>query len=442
MSMILLKLQFFVALLTGKFVAKALELKGSRGTALPGLIAEKICPRFIELSRGRLGKVVAITGTNGKTSTQTLLAHSLSQLSSIKIAVNSRGANLKRGLISELIKGLDVWGANSYGVSIFAVEEATLPKITAELAPDFLIITNFFRDQLDAYGEIDRTKSHVASAIMKMDKGIVIVNGDDPQTLDTIAKAANNRLSYILVQVEGFEKYIDYEPLATIVPGLDELKIKTMTYPKALVTADLGIEFSMDGQSFKLQLPGYYSYYSFAFSHALLYSLRDSSLINYSNSQLAGAVESCLPAFGRGEIIKLNNNRSVGILLIKNPIGFNLALDMLSAVDDNFSLSILINDKIADGRDVSWLWDSSLEKINKLKLTRILSAGERSKDMLLRLKYAVDVTKQTAVAVEVESIDNLIEMQLTGEVQEIVLATYTAMNLYRDRLLTIAPKTN
>jgi UDP-N-acetylmuramyl tripeptide synthase len=442
MKMNLSKLQFFFALLVGKFTAKVLEIRGSRGTALPGLIAEKICPRFIELSRSRLGKVVAITGTNGKTSTQTLLAHSLSQLSSIKIAVNSRGANLKRGIISELIKGLEVLSGNSYGVSIFEVEEATLPKITAELAPDFLIITNFFRDQLDAYGEIDRTKSHVASAIMKMDTGVVIANGDDPQVLDTIAKAANGKLNYVLVNVEGFQNYINYETLATTTPSLGELEIKTLTYPKALVTADLGIAFKLDGQPFKLQLPGYYSYYSFAFSHALLSSLRDNSLINYSNSQLADAVESCLPAFGRGEIIKLNEGRWVRILLIKNPIGFNLALDMLAAIENKFSLSVLINDKIADGRDVSWLWDSSLEKINKLKLIRILSAGERRQDMILRLKYAVDKNQQAASAVEVDSIDNLIEIQLEGDAQEIVLATYTAMNLYRDKLLARAPKTN
>ncbi len=428
--------------MTGKVVTEVLELRGSRGTALPGLIAEKICPRFIEISRGRLGKVVAITGTNGKTSTQTLLAHSLKQLSSIKIAVNSRGANLKRGLISELIKGLDLWGNNSYAISIFEVEEATLPKITAELKPDFLVITNFFRDQLDAYGEIDRTKEHVASAIKKMDSGLVIANGDDPQVIDTIARAANKKLSYSLLQVEGFGNYINYEPTATAAINLPELKINYISYPEARVANDLGIEFNLDGQAFKLQLPGYYSYYSFAFTHALLNSLRTSSLINYGNEQLAAAVESCLPAFGRGEIIKLSEERSVRILLIKNPIGFNLALDVLTTIQDSFSLSILINDQIADGRDVSWLWDSSLEKINKLNLTRIFTAGERSKDMQLRLKYAVDTDLKKTRALEVTSLDKLIDIQLAGDKQEIVLATYTAMNLYRDKLLTRAPKTS
>lgn len=426
---LLLELKFRLLLTLGKCLVMALKLFGSRGTALPGLVIEKLWPNFIFYARTKIKNAIAVTGTNGKTSTQTLLSNSLRDLYKKPVLVNSRGANLSRGLVSEVIKQYPVFGKTGFEYAVFEVEEATLPRIARQLNPDILVVTNFFRDQLDAYGEIERTKMHVRNAIAQLPKIKLVVNADDPHVLATIEGLDREVHA---VRLSSYEDYLHYEPFKGGLPSISFSK--EHVFPAAKINADYGAEFSFENVDFKLRLPGFYNYYSFAFCFATL-ALLDASF-NAKLPDFARSIANCFPPFGRGEIlhhIKGADELRLQFLLVKNPIGFNLVLDMLCSNASDFNLIILINDNIADGRDVSWLWDSELEKLNTANLKRVYLGGTRAKDMALRLKYAL--SKQ----IELTTVDGWEQLtQLAGDYK--VITTYTAMNQFRDFLLNSGAK--
>lgn len=411
-------MKIFFSILIGKLFITLLKLNGKGGTALPGLVVEKINPHLMAQYRKNLGIVIAVTGTNGKTSTQTTLTYFLQHLQTGKVIANSRGANLRRGLLAEIIHRHRLFKNNYYDYSVLEVEEATLPKIISEIQPNYLIITNFFRDQLDAYGEIERTKQHIINAIKLFPQVKIIANADDPQTQSLLFQVKKElKFAPSLVSIKDFEKFITYEANP----------IKDFTTPNYVVTdislnTDLKPLFILDESKYQLSLPGYHNIYSFALSYAVL------ARLNFiADRQKLVELANKIPVpFGRGEIIKGQQ-----IFLIKNPVGFNLILDLLANLKESITLVILINDKIADGRDVSWLWDSNLEKLAKLKISKLYLSGTRANDMYLRIKYA-----NPEVFAKSEIISALKELvnSLKDEENIKVLATYTAMNQYREIL--------
>lgn len=425
-----------MGLLIGKVLLLVMRLRGSRGTALPGLVVEKIFPKFLSQARPYLGTVIAITGTNGKTSTQTLMQHCLREYSKQKVLANSRGANLSRGLVAEICRTANLFSSKGFDFSVLEVEEATFPKISRELSPDFIVVTNFFRDQLDAYGEIERTKAHVRNAILLCPDATVLANADDPQVLDMLKGIANK---VILLSVEGHQKHIAYECVAN--RGNDDNHspknhISKLTIPEPSITKELGTNFTVESQQFKLQLPGFHSVYAFANTYALLLSTVEGKLdyVKFSN-----IVDKCQPAFGRGETIEYTHESfktKYQFFLVKNPVGYDLTLDLLYRGEAD-NLLILINDKIADGRDVSWLWDSQLEKLNLFDQDNIFIGGSRAFDMNLRLKYALERKESKQVNREIETdFNKLVEKISQKQITDIkVLCTYTAMNQFRDFLL-------
>jgi len=433
-------LQLFLGLLIGKLLAKLMELRGSSGTALPGLVVERLFPGFLASSRKSFGKVIVITGTNGKTSTQTLLASSLISLKAGKVLVNSRGANLSRGLVTEVVRQFRVIGVNQFAYTIFEVEEATFPKIAAVLKPDYIIITNFFRDQLDAYGEINRTKEHVTQAVKLNPQARLILNADDPQVLDCVAGLTNQQ-EYIFVS--GAAQRIQYEAVSQKDPDLENDQIQTPSDRKNLIfnplqqLDSLGWAVNIENTDFEINFPGFHNIYSFAFTYAVVRAL-DTRLAN--SPEFVKAIRSAPIPFGRGETIiyqksDKQNPVQLQLLLVKNPVGFAVLLDMLADSKQPLNLVILINDKIADGRDVSWLWDSPLEKLNLLPLTgQIYLAGSRALDMNLRLKYAL--AKSNIEINTYASMPKLLEdLSNSGISNYKILATYTAMNSMRDLIL-------
>ncbi len=437
--------KYTFALIIGKILVFVLRLKGSSATALPGLVVEKLCPDFLEISRKKIKNVVAITGTNGKTSTQTLLSHILQKMYRGNVLVNSKGANLSRGLISQIIKEFNIFGNNKYRFGVFEVEEATLPRIITQIRPDYLIVTNFFRDQLDAYGEVDRTKMHVANAIKLMPEMSLVLNGDDPNVVDLVSELPNDKK---FIHIENFKKYIKYEDVDFTVD--EELKAKQkISLPEPEISKDVTPEFVIENVKFKMQLPGFYSYYAFAFCYGFLAVFDDR--LDTRLQSLAEIVALCPPAFGRGEKIS-----DFQIFLVKNPVGFNLILDTFKLIKDQITLVILVNDKTADGKDVSWLWDSELEKLIDLSYTKIYFGGSRKLDIFLRVKYALGLLNKKTQDQTIDFRETPESIVAQGRVYEVikdyksliseirhnsdrnvkVISTYTAMNEFRDFLLS------
>jgi UDP-N-acetylmuramyl tripeptide synthase len=170
-------------ILFAKLMITVLKASGrGSGTALPGYIIGKYFPFTFKLLISQIPHVIAVTGTNGKTTTQTMLNAILSNEDGVRILRNGAGANLSQGILSELLKQSSPLGTLDFTHAILEVEEATLPRIATLLRPDIIAVTNLYRDQLDAYGETDMTETLIRDGIAQCPQARVVVNGDDPRT--------------------------------------------------------------------------------------------------------------------------------------------------------------------------------------------------------------------------------------------------------------------
>lgn len=410
--------------LTSLFVIK---LFGKTGSALPGLIAENIYPEILKDLRKNIKILVLVTGTNGKTTTQTLLK-SITETAGLESISNSTGANLKRGVISAMIKNIG-FSNKKFDIGIFEVEEATLPKIISQINPEYLIVTNLFRDQLDAYGELDRTQKFILEAIKLTPAMEVILNQDDPKVYE-IKEKVSNRITTYGIETEKIGHKI-YEKDSELNTSAD-YKAENIN-----IDAQLNSTFTIKNNAIQIKTPGIFHIYNAVAAFAIAEKLNiplDKILIGLKNSQ---------SAFGRGEIINSENTK-YQVLLIKNPAGFTLTLDLLTRLK-NINIGIFLNDNIADGKDVSWIWDSNVEILNHIKPNNIFVSGERKEDMLLRIKYAMG--QLTKISENEYQIENT-KIYLMNDIAEIkdyakklnlskifLLPTYTAMLQTRKVLL-------
>ena len=416
--------------------AKALTLvlrlsgRGS-GTALPGYLVGKYFPFALGALVQQIPTVVAITGTNGKTTTQTMLDAMVSQGQGIKILRNKAGANLSQGILSELLKQSNALGRLDFTHAILEVEEATLPRIAALLKPQVIAVTNLYRDQLDAYGEIDRTEKLIRDGIAQCPTAQVVVNGDDPRTARLTQGLPNP--TYFVSLAEEYARFLPYEGKLHRrepgTPGLEATKIR--------INEDLTTDFAIHGTvadqtidipQARTASPGFFHVYN------ALTALTMATLMGLAPELAIQGLQTFQPAFGRGEIL----SRQVGdktvhyrLLLVKNPASFSLSLELLRHIPA-LKLILAINDNTADGKDVSWLWDSELERLNQAHLDWVLCSGIRAKDMRVRLKYALDNPPDAIPTVEAihESIDQSFAHALDGDTV-FVMPTYTAMLEFR-----------
>lgn len=437
----LMKTTFTIVL--AKLIFRVNRLSGSGGSALPGLIAEKIQPDILKL----LGKknftrgIVVITGTNGKTTTAKMVAAEL-QNAGVSYVHNQAGSNLTRGVVSTLIAEAGLTGKIKAELALLEVDEASFPAIMHSLSPSVVVVTNLFRDQLDRYGEVDGTAAILRNAL-KGYRGSLVLNADDP--LVASLGTGHKTTEYFGVS--------DYNgPTLQHDHAIDVVKSPTskqkLIYEKRYFghigiykTADgsfkrpsLGLEahqvtasgingtkvdLLIDGEKLQLELslPGLYNVYNG------LAALGVARCLKLDISAAVGALAGVAAAFGRVE--KINYlNRELLLLLIKNPTGFNQIIATFLKAGQSGPLLFIINDNFADGRDVSWLWDAALEDIADYEGPVFIS-GLRAYDMALRLKYAG--IEQIMVEMDTEkALERAARSCQKGE-RVFVLPTYTAM---------------
>ncbi|MGL4759030.1 MAG: MurT ligase domain-containing protein [Patescibacteria group bacterium] len=416
----LLKLKVFVFYWVAKsltFLTKLLK-KGS-GTAIPGYIVERYSPSLIQYFNNKYKKVIFISGTNGKTTTRAILV-SLLEKNNIKVLTNKGGANIFRGLASTLLSDLDFFLRIKSDYLVLEVEEATLPKIKNYLKADYLILTNVFRDQLDAYGEIDTTLEYFIE-FLNTQNSKVILNGDDPKLLEIVSKLPNHNFIYCGVESDENPKY---EGSIKKIVNFSE-KAFNIKYNKGIMNFNTSIG------EFSTFLSGVYNIYN------IIFALQLAKELNLKNIQRI--IKDIQPVFGRGERFVLNENTS-SLFLVKNPEGFNQVLQYIKKayVGEVLDLYFLVNDNIADSRDVSWLWDVEFEKfreqflINNVKVNDIYVAGSRADDILLRLEYA-DFHSLT-YGNNLLNFPTVVDNIKKHDSNTIVFATYTAMLEFRKEL--------
>ncbi len=415
-----------------KALTVVLRLSGrGSGTALPGYLVGKYFSFALGALVQQIPNVVAITGTNGKTTTQTMLDAMVSQGQGMKILRNKAGANLSQGILSELLKQSNALGRLDFTHAILEVEEATLPRIATLLKPQVIAVTNLYRDQLDAYGEIDRTEKLIRDGIAQCPTAQVVVNGDDPRTARLTQGLPNP--TYFVSLAEEYARFLPYEgQLHRREPGSLGLEATDIRINEDLTT-DFAIHGTVAGQAIEIAQartasPGFFHVYN------ALTALTMATLMGISPNLAIHGLQTFQPAFGRGEIL----SRQVGdktvhyrLLLVKNPASFSLSLELLRHIPA-LKLILAINDNTADGKDVSWLWDSELERLNQANLDWVLCSGIRAKDMRVRLKYALDHPPEAIPTVESihDAIDQSFAHALDGDTV-FVMPTYTAMLEFR-----------
>lgn len=427
-QLLLLPIVAFAKLLT---LALRLSGRGS-GTALPGYLVNRYFPVVFPALVGQIPYIICITGTNGKTTTQTMLSAMLSEVKQVKVLRNKAGANLSQGILSELLKQSTLLGKLDFTHAVLEIEEATLPRIAPLLRPNIIAVTNLYRDQLDAYGEIDRTEKLIRDGIAQSPQAQVVVNGDDPRTARLTQGLPNP--TYYSSLAETYARILPYEgALHPRDPDTDGLQAAAIQINPDLTT-DFAVTGVIQGQPVHLPQvrtvsPGFFHVYN------ALTALTITRLLGIDSATALRGLAQFQPAFGRGEILqKADGHKRVNyrLLLVKNPASFSLSLELLTNIP-GLQLILAINDNTADGKDVSWLWDSELERLNRADIAWIICSGIRARDMAVRLKYALDQPPPQPILAE-ESIRAVIEQSFQraedGDTV-FVLPTYTAMLEFR-----------
>jgi UDP-N-acetylmuramyl tripeptide synthase len=442
-----------LAIIAAKVALKTNRITGSGGTALPGMLAQKLDKdilRKLVLKNFPKG-IIVVTGTNGKTTTSRFIANILEE-AGISYVHNRAGSNMERGLISTMAENTNLYGRVDADVALFEVDEAFMPKVCRAIEPDTIVVTNLFRDQLDRYGELDKIARSFRNLFEDLPNTKLVLNADDPLVASLGYKLENERkATYFGVGDYNGPKITNDHTADSIFDPFTQQKLHYtdryfghigryrgkrggFTRPKPDFQANnvrqKGIEnikfdVNKTSKAIKLEMPGLFNVYN----AIAAYSVAKICLDTDENSIISALNESSA-VFGRSE--QLNYlNREVVMLLIKNPTGLNQIIQTYLLKEKDRLLVFVINDNFADGRDISWLWDAAFEDLKGYR-GKILVGGTRAYDMALRLKYAG--LKGVSIESDENSLLKMIEKNSTRRSKIFILPTYTAMLSMRSKI--------
>jgi len=438
-----------LSVLACKLTRGLLRIMRRGGTALPGKAALKICPNALEtLSRGM--KTIIVTGTNGKTTTCGILTEIL-RAQGLSCLSNRSGANLLSGITAEFAANADWRGRPRHQYAVVECDEAALKWVAPLLHPRAVVVTNLFRDQLDRYGEVMFTLEAVRAGIQKAPDAILCLNADCSLT-SSLSEEVPNRVLYFGLDVPpgtgdgsepsdaprclrcGAAYEYDYHTFGHLggyrCPQCSRRRHDADVAVTSIVSCapDFSvIDMRVNGRRIEatIGLPGAYNLYNAAaaVAGALAMGLEPEPAVR----SLATA-KSC---FGRMESFKLGS-ADVRVILVKNPVGCNQALAYLAGLEGEYLPVFCLNDRTADGHDVSWIWDADYEKLGFDERPRtVLVTGDRAEDMRLRLKYAGADEKMVRI---VRDGGELLRLIGQSPVPVYILPNYTAMLALRHAL--------
>jgi lipid II isoglutaminyl synthase (glutamine-hydrolysing) len=441
------------ALIVGKLTVVGLKAVGLGATALPGKMAIKIDPNLLSVIDQRCKRKIVITGTNGKTTTTNLIYHILTSRYK-NVLSNLKGANMEQGIASAFINDTK----KEYDWGVFEVDEGSFQNVVNHIKPDFIVITNFFRDQLDRYGEIENTSAVIYEAIKPLDTTLIL-NADDPMVAK-FKELNKNCVYYGLDENELSNK--------------DQKVVETLFCP--ICSHELDYEYFNYGQLGKYHCPkcGFHNpNYDYSFTNIKAGSDGNLCDINsrgeifkdihfnyggiYNAYNCLAALASSLEAgmdtapsierienfeyhLGRMEVMEFPD-KTVKVTLSKNPIGLSEVLNSITLDNRKKALLFILNDNPADGRDISWIWDADLDTIHQIEnIKYICCSGRRAEDMALRIKY-------TNISPDLIRVNDKMRKSIENVLKEDVeivylLPTYTAVFRTRDIILSYLKNRN
>jgi len=450
-----------------------LRLLGRGATAFPGKVALRIQPRLLfYMAKGK--DILAVTGTNGKTTTTHMISEALTTLG-YTVITNVSGANMASGIATSMIEGISLYKKskkeNKPVVYVLEIDEAAFSKINGSLSPKVQVVTNLFRDQLDRYGEITHTRDFLLKGLAASD-GRILLNADDSiisslsvekrtvyfgMNVDSMQsnnvtkgeKPMLNEINSDAVYCHHCQAKYAYHARSFghlgdfYCPSCGLKREKPVfsfsfspTYTdekngKNITPSDTGfpvtLSYREEELSVRTTVPGVHNFYNLMAAVSactLLGEIKKDEKLSFS--KVCEAMGQAKPAFGRMEKIKIED-KYICLLLVKNPVGLERTLSFLSEVSDAGAAYFLLNSNDADGRDVSWIWDVDFEARNYPE--HVFVSGERYGDMLLRLVYAgVEKEKITYAAMTdcAALVDQALAQCKPGECLYI-LPNYTAL---------------
>jgi UDP-N-acetylmuramyl tripeptide synthase len=411
------------------------------GTTLPGDVARAIDPRILtELTSDLKHGSIVITGTNGKTTTARLISWLL-EGAGHRVVSNRAGANLIFGATAAALDGAGANGRLRADWGVFEIDEASLPKAAEEIRPKATLVLNLFRDQLDRYGELETIAKKIERALATLpEDAVAVLNADDPRVAEiglglprkplwyglddprvgatTLPHAADARtcprcgasliFDAVYVGHDGVYRCPNHD-FARPDPDLKATDIELRGFDSLALT--------VAGTRIAMPLGGLYNCYNVLAAYAAACS------VGLDPQYIVDRLKTFKAAFGRQERIDLAGRHLV-LVLSKNPAGFNETLRTAVEQAKGEYFLIGLNDRKADGTDVSWIWDVDFEQLRGHANT-VVPAGVRAHDLAVRLKYA-GVDAEAPQTNPSEALDALVKASSEGDTVY-VLSTYTAM---------------
>ena len=411
------------------------------GTTLPGDVARAIDPNVLrKLSRDLRQGAVVITGTNGKTTTSRLVSWLL-EGKGHRVVSNRAGANLIFGATAAALESAGPNGRLKADWGVFEIDEASLPKAIDEIQPRVAVVLNLFRDQLDRYGELESIAKRIEGALGHLpESSRAILNADDPRVAEIGLNLGQTPLWFGLEDESVATRELPHAADARTCPRCGTSLVFEAVYvghdgvyrcpngdfarPKPeLAATDIvlhgfdSLAMTVAGTRLELQLGGLYNCYNVLTAFAV------GLTIGLEPGYIAERIRNFSAAFGRQERMEFRG-RNLNLVLSKNPAGFNETLRTAVDLAEGNCFLIGLNDRRADGTDVSWIWDVDFERLRG-KARVVVPAGNRAHDLAVRLKYA-GVKASAPETDPGRALDVLIDATPAGATAHL-LCTYTAM---------------
>ena len=411
------------------------------GTTLPGDVARAIDPKILtRLAEDLTQGAVVITGTNGKTTTARLVTWLFEGIGQ-RVVSNRAGANLIYGVTAAALGKAGTDGKLKADWGVFEIDEASLPRAVEEIQPKATLVLNLFRDQLDRYGELETIAKKIEKALSALPEGAhVILNADDPRVAEIGLSLPHKPTWFGLDDLAVAGEQLPHAADARTCPrcgasllfdavyvghdGVYRCPTGDFARPQPDLTAtDIVLDgfdslmLTIEGTRIAMPLGGLYNCYNVLAAYATACSL------GLDGRYIAERLKTFRAAFGRQERIEFRGRRLV-LVLSKNPAGFNETVRTAVELARGENFLIGLNDRKADGTDVSWIWDVDFEQL-KGRAKLVIPAGVRAHDLAVRLKYA-GVEAQPPETDPGKALDALVKQTNEGDTTYL-LCTYTAM---------------
>lgn len=437
-----------ILIITGKLTVAFLRLFKRNAGNLPGIV-------LWHLTRGKCCKmfkvncpIIAVTGTNGKTSVTNCIAQ-LFEKSGKKIIINKEGNNLDTGICSLLLRHCDMSGNVKADYLILETDESHIPVVYSQLKLETLVVLNFFRDQLDRNGEME-TLIQKINGFCKTFEGNLILNGDDPNTARLgRANPKNKNVKYFRAKPYAFAtktifeasegrfcpfckapleyEYYQYSHIGKFRCG----SCGFGDYEPYITAEKIDLEkpvFTADGKEYSPKLNSIYNIYNMTAVAAA------AKLYNIDQKVTDAVISNYTVKNGRMENFMLGDRKAT-LNLAKNPVGANMTLRVMNEMKGEKELLFVLNDNIADGLDVSWIWDINFSVFERV--TRVVTSGTRAYDIAVRIKCSGYPAEKIVVRPD---LDEAVAELAKTEGRKFVIANYTAVQPTRSALKRYSEK--